>query len=460
LPKSIPSKTSEKLVNHWVDKLKDSPELHDKVEFEVAITSYSFDFDKKMNKLIGGVLTNSEKEEFKKAHLEHTKELIKGYGAGSANKALDKINLLSSKYKDFKGAKNILYLTSMIDDCINLGTVPFAILARHGFIAKTILLSLESIGVLTKSEVNQIQSSVRTVASEMIDDMKYFQLGKMSEIDFMDKYGHLRPGTYDIMSHRYDQIDSLLDNKIPINIEQHDDLFELSKKHKHSIDKILEENDFKEFKSIDLIDYVNKAIIGREYGKFIFTRVVSEVLELIANFAKLNGLTRDEISHVPLESILDMTKISGKSNIKDQLKEISKKEKEKHNISIAIRLPQLLSDVNDVHIVPFQISHPNFITQNKITAKPVVLNSKITEVLVTGKIILIEGADPGFDWIFSKNIAGLITKYGGANSHMAIRCSEFGIPAAIGCGEQKFNAILKAGQLHLDCAAGLISTLH
>ena len=41
------------------------------------------------------------------------------------------------------------------------------------------------------------------------------------------------------------------------------------------------------------------------------------------------------------------------------------------------------------------------------------------------KIVLIEGADPGFDWIFSQNIAGLITKYGGANSHMAIRSAEF-----------------------------------
>ena len=54
---------------------------------------------------------------------------------------------------------------------------------------------------------------------------------------------------------------------------------------------------------------------------------------------------------------------------------------------------------------------------------------------------MIENADPGFDWIFSQNILALITKYGGANSHMAIRCNEFGIPAAIGCGEQRFEAI-------------------
>jgi phosphoenolpyruvate-protein kinase (PTS system EI component) len=88
------------------------------------------------------------------------------------------------------------------------------------------------------------------------------------------------------------------------------------------------------------------------------------------------------------------------------------------------------------------------------------LGLEIEEVLLEGKIVLIEGADPGFDWIFSQNIAGLITKYGGANSHMAIRCAEFGIPAAIGCGEQRFDLLEKSNQLRLDCASGLINPLH
>ena len=74
--------------------------------------------------------------------------------------------------------------------------------------------------------------------------------------------------------------------------------------------------------------------------------------------------------------------------------------------------------------------------------------------------MLVENADPGFDWIFSQQIGGLVTKYGGANSHMAIRCAEFGIPAAIGCGEQRFELFMSANQILLDCAAGLINPLH
>ena len=49
------------------------------------------------------------------------------------------------------------------------------------------------------------------------------------------------------------------------------------------------------------------------------------------------------------------------------------------------------------------------------------------------KLVLIENADPGYDWLFNIfKIKGLITKFGGSNSHMAIRCNELQIPAAIG----------------------------
>jgi phosphoenolpyruvate-protein kinase (PTS system EI component) len=67
-----------------------------------------------------------------------------------------------------------------------------------------------------------------------------------------------------------------------------------------------------------------------------------------------------------------------------------------------------------------------------------------------GKIVLIPQADPGYDWLFGHGIAGLITMYGGANSHMAIRAAEFGLSAAIGVGEGKYEQLSKATVLDLD----------
>ena len=72
-------------------------------------------------------------------------------------------------------------------------------------------------------------------------------------------------------------------------------------------------------------------------------------------------------------------------------------------------------------------------------------------------IVIIERADPGFDWIFGYNIGGLITQYGGAASHMAIRCAEFGIPAAIGCGEKIYSHVSGLNYIEIDCKNGKIT---
>jgi phosphoenolpyruvate-protein kinase (PTS system EI component) len=91
---------------------------------------------------------------------------------------------------------------------------------------------------------------------------------------------------------------------------------------------------------------------------------------------------------------------------------------------------------------------------NYIGVKSVIADiEKIGELQVelTGKIVIISQADPGYDWLFSHNIAGLITQYGGANSHMAIRSAEIGLPAAIGVGEKLYEELTQASRLELDC---------
>ena len=105
--------------------------------------------------------------------------------------------------------------------------------------------------------------------------------------------------------------------------------------------------------------------------------------------------------------------------------------------------------------------HPNFITSKTVRAELSFLSLKKPDQNHTlkNKIVLIENADPGYDWIFSHDIAGLITKYGGIASHMSIRAAEFGLPSAIGCGESIFDQLLAASKIELNCAAQQINTL-
>jgi phosphohistidine swiveling domain-containing protein len=463
LPSGLSPALSNKIVDAWVQRLKNHPELHDKIEFDVAITTYSFDIDEKMDELLGGVLTDSEKKEFKLLLAEQTVELISGFGEGSISAALKKVERLAerqSAYHKSLDDAGITVIYELISDCVSLGTVPFSILARHGFIARTILLSLERKGILSSQEISSIQSSVRTVASELVDDMHLLQSGKLDHSQFMSQYGHLRPGTYDILSNRYDQMPNFGAGDSPINDIQPHRPFIMNCHQKKGIEKLLEVEGFKGLNADNLLDYVQNAIVGREFGKFVFTRSVSDMLELIADFGELHGLSREEMSHIGLDDLLGVISQSIEDSIEERLRSISQEGQQRHELSAAIRLPQVLFDEAGVHVVPFQVSHPNFITHNKVTAGIVYLDVEELAAALSGKIILIENADPGFDWIFSQPIAGLITKYGGANSHMAIRCAEFGIPAAIGCGEQRFESLLDASQILLDCAAGLINPLH
>ena len=71
---------------------------------------------------------------------------------------------------------------------------------------------------------------------------------------------------------------------------------------------------------------------------------------------------------------------------------------------------------------------------------------------------MIENGDPGYDWVFTKNPIGLITKYGGVASHMSIRCAEFGIPAAIGCGTI-FDKLNDKDYITLNCKSKKIDLI-
>ena len=103
---------------------------------------------------------------------------------------------------------------------------------------------------------------------------------------------------------------------------------------------------------------------------------------------------------------------------------------------------------------------PNFITTSRVHAPIIVLSATTSfKTNVAGKIVCIVSADPGFDWIFPMGVAGLITMYGGSNSHMGIRCAEFNIPAAIGCGDELFKVLCSAQEATLDCENEVVTPI-
>lgn len=467
LPSDLDPKISSKIVDKSLYVLKENPQLHDKVEFEVAITAYSFDINQKIERMFGDTINKKECILFKKELKKQTIKLMSNCPIGGIKSANTKINLLEIKQREFSKRKknfSILYIYELIDDCIQLGTIPFSILARHAFIARTLVNSLVNLGILSQDDLNNFLGNIPTIASEFVNDMSKLQSNPKEYDDFMKKYGHLRPGTYDILSMRYDQMKHSI---IPDNLLQKEKnlekKFSFNFEQIKAVEKLLINHGFKGINAKQFFSYIKESIIGREYAKFIFSKSISEILEFIAKYGEKNGINRHQLSHIPIETILKTINKSTKTKIKDFLSEQAILGEDNHVISSTIRLPQVLFDEAGVHVIPFQISEPNYITKKRISAPTVSLllehnkkSIKSTLPSLTDKIILIESADPGFDWIFAQGIAGLVTKYGGANSHMAIRCAEFNIPAAIGCGEQRFDMLLKSKNILLDCSTRII----
>ena len=462
LPVGLEESIQNRIVDTWLNHLRANHHLHDKVEFEVATTAFSFDFDLKARPLLETVLSDDEFVKYRATLKDLTSRHIKGE-LGSMAEQFDSIELLHQRRAaamDAATEPSLELVAELLEDAIELGSLPFSILARHGFIAVNFLRAMVDLAIISPQESDGFQGSISTVATEFLSDLACLSDAAADVSGFNDKYGHLRPGTYDILSLRYDSREAIRTFSAP-DASQHSltKEFSLSKETLARIDQALGAEEMG-FDAKHLVNYMRQAIIGREYAKFAFTKNLSDALEVTAAWGSRFGLTRDELSFIDYRILMDeMTGTPGRS-IEGSLREASESGRLHYGETLAARLPFLIERLSDLYIVPLGIDHPNFITRKNTSANIVEVTGKTLDPsVVDGKIVLIESADPGYDWIFSRSIQGLITRFGGANSHMAIRCAEFQLPAAIGCGEQIFERARAAMSVELHCAEGVIKFL-
>ena len=170
-----------------------------------------------------------------------------------------------------------------------------------------------------------------------------------------------------------------------------------------------------------------------------------------------------DFEYLSINSILKAYNNLSVSKLSIILKDEIKSNKKLFQISKAIKLPDVIVNKKDVFIHYETTTNINFITEKSIFGKVKILSNMTMmkkKIDLNGFIIFIESADPGFDFIFSYKIKGLVTKYGGSNSHMAIRCMELDVPAAIGIGEKKYNFYSNKDKVDINCASKTIRTIN
>lgn len=454
IPKELSQDLSDRLVDYYLDRLIEDTTLHDKIEFDIAYSCYTFDILERITKLEEFKFSKKDTSQIIDSLKRLTNRIIHRDN-GMWIKDTQKVEELKTRHdqiffnSDFDVVTKIYWL---IEDCKRYGTLPFAGLARAAFIAVQILNSMVAVGVLSPEQRLAFLNSLDSVSTQMTNDLHI-----LDKQHFLQKYGHLRPGTYDILSPRYDEAPNLYFDwsnitKSPTHGKTG---FQLSLTQMQKIEALLVHHGL-EHDVVGLFTFMKEAIEGREYSKFVFTKTLSNILSLIKELGFKYNISVEDISCLDIQTILKLQTSSW-----NEFKELSnciESGKQKYSLTSQIILPPVIKDSRDVWSFSLPENKPSFITRKSLTAN--VVRDLLNVDDMKGAIIFIPSADPGFDWIFTHNIAGFITAYGGTNSHMAIRAGELGLPAVIGAGEKLYQQWVSASKIHIDCLNQRVEIIH
>lgn len=446
IPKKLEHNIAEKLVEHYLIQFELNPTWHDKVEFKIVHSCCHFTLDKKLDTLPRSKFSQSDIEQIKLNLVDITNNVISPQ-SGLFQNDVKKLTILQDRYKlisdsDLSLIDKIYWL---IEDCRRYGTLPFAGIARAAFIATQFLNSFEELRIIDSEEKQMFLAGLNTLSKKFKEDLGKTLKGDMGKEKFLELYGHLKPGTYNILSKNYEDNfdDYFSDFKLQPSseIENSEGIFTFNMEQLAQIDDQINRNGLK-LSSGELINFIKQAIEAREYAKLVFTKSIDKVLNMITRLGERCRLTLDDLSYLDINDVLSLFADLDASDLEDYFMRSINYHRAQYQYTRAVKLPSVILKPADVYSFELQEDEPTYITNRSIHSQ-IVVESDIQKSNVSGKIALLEAADPGYDYLFALGISGLVTKYGGANSHMAIRCAELKIPAIIGVGEKTFNYISK-----------------
>ena len=471
IPKNLNDNSSSKLCNYYLSKLKNNPDLHDKVEFEICFTCNSINLHKKLNILKEHNFSINEIKEINKELVILTNNIV-APEMKRIEKEYDRLKKLEKYKNEILCDKSDKFDTDKIYELTQIlkkyGTLPFSNLARFAFIGKSILLSLVEENIISTERYNEFMETVHTISKDMSKDIYLYSIGELSKEIFLGKYGHLRPGTYDITSLRYDEdfdkyfSKEYIDNLKTNPIEENKKVFILTEEERCKINIELKKSNFSNNINADnILEFIKKSIESREYSKFIFSKTLSEILNIIKNLLNIYNISENNGANLDFKIFNEIYSELKLLPIKDMIINNIEHNKNNYKINCKLNLPQLIVDSKEIFEFEYINTKPTFITSKKLQKNIISIDSNSLNVEgIKDKIVCVSNADPGWEWLFSRDIAGLITCYGGMNSHMAIRCQELSLPAVIGCGPEKFNKYNKSEVVEIDCNLELVTVIN
>jgi len=449
LSPKISESNQKKLISFYLKEFKKKPYFyHDKVESSLVINCCSLNTKKYKNILLRSTLKKNEINNILSVYKKLTEEIIL-----KLNKNISLYKKGLKLFKNIKKSKtksiNKIYLLHNL--CKNYGTLPFANIARMAFIGIEFLNSMVELNIINNNEKEHFLENLNSISYEMNQ-----ALNKKNKKLFFEKFGHLRPNTYEISNPNYKENFSryFLKNKKKKIIEKK---IKFEKNKKNLINKFLDKEGFSKLNADILLNFIKSSIKEREASKLFFTKIIDEIFSELKVFAKRIKLKENYIQYLDINDVLSYYNNFSHEYLIKNLKRKSIENKKTYFYCQNLSLPNIILSKNDIYFFEERKASPTFITTKEIISEFKYIKKDFKNINLKNKIICIENADPGFDFIFNHDIRGLITAFGGPNSHMSIRCNEFSLPAAIGIGEKKFQQLINKNSIYLNCEKKILS---
>lgn len=438
LPAAVDDEVGRQIVSIAQRRLGRHPELHDKIEFEVMPTCYKPSLSSDRWRRRFAEIDDKAWAAFLASLLDMTNRIISTEETtATIHRRAQELDAAIEKTTSGTGSDLLIDALAFLQTARVYGTELFAEVARAAFIATDILSDLERVGVVPVGFLDATVAAASSISTQLVSDH-----ATLPTESFLQRHGHVRPGTYDVTVPRYDAApESYLDNVVT-NVKGADERSAPIGPNPDAIAAHLVEIGYS-FTWHRFQSFARAVIALREEVKHSFTKLLSEAMEVLVRCGEIAGLSRDDVSFITVADArlaADFPDQSAKL-----LAEAVRRNRRQWKRDFDVRLPALIVNERDIVFSQERVAQPTFVTQYRAEADvTVALRDSLR-----GKIVCIERADPGFDWLFTREIAGFITRFGGENSHMAIRARELKIPAVIGAGN-RFDTWAAARRLIID----------
>ena len=432
-PHDLPGRLRDEVVKSQLESVVANPALHDKIEWRVAMSCAALGDDPRLQPLREEV-----RSQLKTALASLTRRIL--LSPVLTNQTDEHIRAIRGARSDL--ARQHLTpgtLRRSLDTLKRHGTLPFAMHARVAFLLRDLVAQGVALGALPPGTIELCLRHTRTGAAALNTALGRVMNGTLTKGEFLVMFGHLRPEAYEVESPRYDS-EGILEMMLQ-KTASHLSIAGTTPPSYPDADAfsaLLASADLP-VDGAPVLSALANQMEERERLKFSFTALLSDLLEKLASAGARRGLSRREVSSIPVVSLLE-----------DRWEPVSS--------AWQLPMPDVLTPSLKLAFAEVGIEEPTFAGAGSFSGPPVVVNRGFLPSQSTdGSVVLMESAEPGCDWILSTGLGALATAYGGSASHMAIRAAELGIPMAVGCGVETLRRLSRATAVLIDADRKLLT---